>query len=161
MCHSILFQYILKILVNVIRFLQYFLQICYKSQCPLPSALLYLRGPSSVGKAEIFLLNAPYQVPYFTRGARPVLQIVECTAFSFKSCPLPRAHGSLPRRAVSFAATSSCPECQIKLNLMGPLIMLYHIELFEYTLITILFTIYLTFGIGMAKFLGFQKIKLD
>ena len=44
---------------------------------------------------------------------------------------------------------------------MGPLIMLYHIELFEYTLITILFTIYLTFGIGMAKFLGFQKIKLD
>ena len=49
----------------------------------------------------------------------------------------------------------------IKLNLMVPLIMLYHIELFEYTLITILFTIYLTFGIGMAKFLGFQKIKLD
>ena len=40
---------------------------------------------------------------------------------------------------------------------MGPLIMLYHIELFEYTLITILFTIYLTFGIGMAKFLGFQN----
>ena len=35
--------------------------------------------------------------------------------------------------------------------------MLYHIELFEYTLITILFTIYLTFGIGMAKFLGFQN----
>ena len=40
---------------------------------------------------------------------------------------------------------------------MGPLIMLYYIELFEYTFITILFTIYLTFGIGMAKFLGFQK----
>ena len=59
---------------------------------------------------------------------------------------------------------------------MGPLIMLYHIELFEYTLIRILFTIYLTFGIqrhrfffisffsiyltfgiGMAKFLGFQN----
>ena len=38
---------------------------------------------------------------------------------------------------------------------MGPLIMLYHIELFEYTL-SILFTIYLTFGIGMAKVLGFQ-----
>ena len=35
--------------------------------------------------------------------------------------------------------------------------MLYHIELFAYTLITILFTIYLTFGIGMAKFLGFQN----
>ena len=34
-----------------------------------------------------------------------------------------------------------------KLNLMGPLNMLYHIELFEYTLIRILFTIYLTFGI--------------
>ena len=30
---------------------------------------------------------------------------------------------------------------------MGPLKMLYHIELFEYTLIRILFTIYLTFGI--------------
>ena len=33
----------------------------------------------------------------------------------------------------------------------------YQIELFEYILITILFTIYLTFGIGMAKFLGFQN----
>ena len=30
---------------------------------------------------------------------------------------------------------------------MGPLVMLYHIELFEYTLIRILFTIYHTFGI--------------
>ena len=88
MCHSILFQYILKILVNVIRFLQYFLQICYKSQCPLPSALLYLRGPSSVGKARIFLLNAPCQVPYFTRGARPVHLDRQMYSFFFKVMPL-------------------------------------------------------------------------
>ena len=54
---------------------------------------------------------------------------------------------------------SRCPVTliRIKLNLMGPLIMLYHIELFEYTSIKILFTIYLTFGIERAKFLGFQN----
>ena len=66
----------------------YFLQICYKSQCPLPSALLYLRGPSSVGKAEIFLLNAPCQVPYFTRGARPVHLDRQMYRFFFKVMPL-------------------------------------------------------------------------
>ena len=77
-----------KILVNVIRFLQYFLQICYKSQCLLPSALLYLRGPSSVGKAGIFLLNAPCQVPYFTRGARPVHLDRQMNSFFFKVLPL-------------------------------------------------------------------------
>ena len=68
--------------------LQYFLQICYKSQCPLPSALLYLRGPSSVGKARIFLLNAPCQVPYFTRGARPVHLDRQMYSFFFKVMPL-------------------------------------------------------------------------
>ena len=52
MCHSILFQYLLKILVNVIRFLQYFLQICYK-------------------------VNASCQVPCFTYGAQVALGWLE------------------------------------------------------------------------------------
>ena len=76
MCHSILFQYLLKILVNVIRFLQYFLQICYKVnapcqvpcftcgaqaalgrlsyyvECPLLSALLYARGPTRIVRSS-------------------------------------------------------------------------------------------------------------
>ena len=64
--------------------LQYSLQIYYKSQCPLPSVLPYLRVPSSVGKAGIFLLNAPCQVPYFTRGARPVHFDRQMYSFFFK-----------------------------------------------------------------------------
>ena len=88
MCHSIFVSISFKNISECHSILQYFLQICYKSQCPLPSALLYLRVPSSVGKAGIFLLNAPCQVPYFTRGARPVHFDRQMYSFFFKVMPL-------------------------------------------------------------------------
>ena len=84
--------------------LQYFLQIYYKSQCPLPSALLYLRVPSSVGKAGIFLLNAPCQVPYFTRGARPVHFDRQMYSFFFKVMPL--------ATCARFSAATGCCLCR-------------------------------------------------
>ena len=40
---------------------------------------------------------------------------------------------------------------------MGPLMMFSYVWSFDYALSQILLTIYLTFGIGMAKFLGFQN----
>ena len=138
MCHSILFQYLLKILVNVIRFLQYFLQICYKSQCPLPSALLYLRGPSSVGKAGIFLLNAPCQVPYFTRGARPVHLDRQMYSFFFKVMPLAACSWFSAATGYFLCLNELARSVRLILNFNNIIklksIMIYNCFFFEYTL---------------------------